>query len=133
MSGGAQSPRHTSDLCAGPPARAGPVPAHYQMKELIMAAFTAADVKALRERTGSGIMDCKRALAECDGDIDKSIEHEKKGTLQGATSEAPKTIGGTKVSPTLHKSAVGWALLPVQGRWKQRFLNCRQISLPVRF
>src|SRR4051795_11105958 len=35
---------------------------------------TAADVKALRERTGAGMMDCKNALTETDGDIDKAVE-----------------------------------------------------------
>jgi elongation factor Ts len=34
----------------------------------------AKDVKALRERTGAGMMDCKRALTEAQGDIDKAIE-----------------------------------------------------------
>ena len=37
-------------------------------------AFTAADVKTLRERTNVGMMDCKKALTECDGDMDKAIE-----------------------------------------------------------
>ncbi|HEX5308300.1 MAG TPA: elongation factor Ts [Solirubrobacteraceae bacterium] len=36
--------------------------------------ISAKDVKALRERTGAGMMDCKKALAEADGDIDKAIE-----------------------------------------------------------
>ena len=39
-----------------------------------MANFTAADVKKLREITGSGMVDCKKALAETDGDFDKAIE-----------------------------------------------------------
>ena len=37
-------------------------------------AFTAKDVVALREKTGVGMMDCKKALVETDGDIDKAIE-----------------------------------------------------------
>ena len=37
-------------------------------------AFTAADVKALREMTGVGMLDCKKALAETDGDMDKAVE-----------------------------------------------------------
>ena len=37
-------------------------------------AFTAADVKNLRETTGVGMMDCKKALTEADGDFDKAIE-----------------------------------------------------------
>lgn len=39
-----------------------------------MANFTAADVKKLREVTGSGMIDCKKALAETDGDFDKAVE-----------------------------------------------------------
>ena len=37
-------------------------------------AFTAKDVQALREKTGVGMMDCKKALVETDGDVDKAIE-----------------------------------------------------------
>ena len=39
-----------------------------------MANYPAADVKRLRELTGSGMMDCKNALAETDGDFDKAVE-----------------------------------------------------------
>jgi elongation factor Ts len=39
-----------------------------------MANYTAADVKRLRELTGSGMLDCKNALAESDGDFDKAVE-----------------------------------------------------------
>ncbi|MBR6825971.1 MAG: translation elongation factor Ts, partial [Oscillospiraceae bacterium] len=37
-------------------------------------AFTAADVKTLREMTNVGMMDCKKALQETDGDMDKAVE-----------------------------------------------------------
>jgi elongation factor Ts len=37
-------------------------------------AVSAGDVKSLRERTGAGVMDCKAALAEADGDVEKAIE-----------------------------------------------------------
>ena len=40
-----------------------------------MANYTAADVKRLRELTGSGMMDCKNALADNDGDFDKAVEY----------------------------------------------------------
>jgi elongation factor Ts len=39
-----------------------------------MANFSAADVKKLRELTGAGMMDCKKALEESDGDFDKAVE-----------------------------------------------------------
>ena len=39
-----------------------------------MSNFTAADVKRLRDMTGAGMMDCKKALAESDGDFEKAVE-----------------------------------------------------------
>ena len=39
-----------------------------------MANYIAADVKKLREITGAGMLDCKKALAETDGDFDKAVE-----------------------------------------------------------
>ena len=39
-----------------------------------MASYTAADVKRLRELTGAGMLDCKNALADSDGDFDKAVE-----------------------------------------------------------
>jgi elongation factor Ts len=50
-----------------------------------MAEITAATVKELRERTGAGMMDCKKALAEAEGDMDKAIEILRvKGQAQAA-------------------------------------------------
>ena len=43
-----------------------------------MAAVTAAMVKELREMTGAGMMDCKKALTETDGDMDKAVEFLKR-------------------------------------------------------
>ena len=40
-------------------------------------AFTAADVKKLREMTSVGMMDCKKALTETDGDMDKRSEERR--------------------------------------------------------
>src|SRR5215475_13955550 len=39
-----------------------------------MANFTAADVKRLRDLTGAGMLDCKKALEEADGDFDRAVE-----------------------------------------------------------
>ena len=38
-------------------------------------AFTSKDVMALREKTGVGMMDCKKALQESDGDVEKAIDY----------------------------------------------------------
>ena len=52
-----------------------------------MAAFTAQDVKALREKTGCGMMDCKKALSQADGDMDKAIDFLRE---QGLAKQAKK-------------------------------------------
>ncbi len=36
--------------------------------------FSASDVKNLREKTGAGMLDCKKALDECQGDIEKAVD-----------------------------------------------------------
>jgi elongation factor Ts len=51
-------------------------------------AITAALVKELRERTGAGMMECKKALVEMDGDIDAAIEHMRKTGLAKADKKA---------------------------------------------
>ncbi len=51
-------------------------------------AFTAKDVKELRERTGCGMMDCKKALSETDGDMDKAIEILREKGLAAAAKKA---------------------------------------------
>ena len=53
-------------------------------------AFTAADVKKLRETTGVGMMDCKKALVETDGDMDKAIEWLREKGLATAQKKAGK-------------------------------------------
>lgn len=52
-------------------------------------AFTAKDVAALREKTGAGMMDCKRALEQSDGDMEKAIKFlREKGIASAARREA---------------------------------------------
>ncbi len=53
-----------------------------------MANFTAKDVSALRERTSCGMMDCKKALTEADGDFDKACEILREKGLAAATKKA---------------------------------------------
>ena len=52
-------------------------------------AFTAADVKKLREMTNVGMMDCKKALSENDGDMDKAIEWLREKGLAKAAKKSP--------------------------------------------
>ncbi len=51
-------------------------------------AFTAADVKNLREMTGVGMMDCKKALAASEGDMDKAVEYLREKGLAASAKKA---------------------------------------------
>ncbi len=53
-----------------------------------MASFTAKDVQALREKTSVGMMECKKALVEADGDMDKAIDILREKGLAAATKKA---------------------------------------------
>ena len=53
-------------------------------------AFTAKDVQALREKTGAGMMDCKKALTEADGDMDKAVDVLRERGLALATKKADR-------------------------------------------
>ena len=55
-----------------------------------MAAVTAAMVKELREMTGAGMMDCKKALSAVDGDMDKAVEFLREKGLAAATKKASR-------------------------------------------
>ncbi|AKH85102.1 elongation factor Ts [Streptomyces sp. CNQ-509] len=64
-----------------------------------MANFTAADVKKLRELTGAGMMDCKKALEEAEGDVDKAVELLRvKGQKGVAKRESRSAENGAVVS-----------------------------------
>jgi elongation factor Ts len=77
-------------------------------------AVGAADVKALRDRTGAGMMDCKAALAEADGDVDKAIEILR---VKGQASAAKRAGRGTNegvVSSYIHANDRVGAMVEVQ-------------------
>ena len=60
--------------------------------------ITASMVKDLRERTGAGMMDCKRALGETDGDIDKAIELLREKGLAAAAKKSGRIAAEGLVS-----------------------------------
>ena len=64
-----------------------------------MANITAALVKELRERTGAGMMDCKKALVQADGDIEVAIDNMRKnGQAKAAKKAGRVTAEGVIVS-----------------------------------
>jgi elongation factor Ts len=75
---------------------------------------TAADVKALRDRTGAAMMDCKAALAESDGDVDRAIEILR---VKGQASAAKRAGRGTEegvVAAYIHANDKVGAMVEVQ-------------------
>ena len=68
-------------------------------------AFTAKDVKDLRERTGCGMMDCKKALTESNGDFEKAIEYLREKGLAAATKKAGRIAAEGMVFATVDKEA----------------------------
>ncbi len=76
--------------------------------------ITAADVKALRDRTGAAMMDCKAALAEADGDAERAIELLRvKGQASAAKREGRGTDEGV-VSSYIHANDKVGAMVEVQ-------------------
>jgi len=67
-------------------------------------AYTAADVKTLREKTGAGMMDCKKALAETDGDMEAAVDFLRAKGLAAAAKKSSRTAAeglvGVAVSGT---------------------------------
>ena len=71
-------------------------------------AFTAADVKTLREMTSVGMMDCKKALVECDGDMDKAVEWlREKGLAKAAKKAGRIAAEGMAYATVCEKCGVG--------------------------
>jgi elongation factor Ts len=72
-----------------------------------MANFTAADVKRLRDQTGAGMMDCKNALNEAEGDIEAAIEVLRLKGVKDAGKRATRTAGNGLVIAELAGNEAG--------------------------
>jgi elongation factor Ts len=72
-----------------------------------MANFTAADVKALREQTGAGMMDVKKALTEADGDKDKALELIRLKGLRSLSKREDRVASAGLVAATVIDGTVG--------------------------
>jgi elongation factor Ts len=67
-----------------------------------MTDIPASEVKKLRELTGAGMMDCKRALQETDGDIDKAVELLREKGLASAAKRADRTADQGLIGSYIH-------------------------------
>jgi elongation factor Ts len=75
--------------------------------------ISAKDVKALRDRTGAGMMDCKKALAESGGDVDKAIESLRVKGLSGAAKLAGREATEGTVQSYIHATGKVGVLVEV--------------------
>ena len=67
-----------------------------------MATISASMVKELREKTSAGMMDCKRALAECDGDMSKAVDFLRKKGLATAAKRAGRAMSEGVIQSYIH-------------------------------
>ena len=72
-----------------------------------MANFTAADVKRLREQTGAGMMDCKNALQEADGDLEAAVELLRLKGAKDVNKRATRTAANGLVTAELDGTHAG--------------------------
>ena len=75
--------------------------------------FTAKDVMALREMSGAGMMDCKRALVETDGDMDKAMEYLREKSLAATAKKASRIAAEGIVDSYIHMGGKIGVLLEV--------------------
>lgn len=64
--------------------------------------ITASMVKQLRDRTGAGMMDCKKALTECDGDLEKAIEVLRKKGASAVAKRASRVAKEGVIASYIH-------------------------------
>lgn len=70
-------------------------------------AVTAAQVKELREKTGAGMLDCKKMLEKTDGDIDKAIDALREKGLASASKKAGRIASEGMVASYIHGGRIG--------------------------
>ena len=72
-----------------------------------MADVTAQMIKDLRERTGAGMADCKKALTECAADMEKAIEYLRKKGIASAAKKATRIASEGMIAHYLHGARIG--------------------------
>ena len=69
--------------------------------------FTAKDVMSLREKTGVGMMECKKALTETNGDMDKAVEYLREKGMAAASKKAGRIAAEGLVTSYIHGGKTG--------------------------
>ncbi|MBP8137645.1 MAG: translation elongation factor Ts [Candidatus Eisenbacteria bacterium] len=70
-------------------------------------AITAEQVKTLREMTGAGMMECKKALTETNGDLQKAVEELRKSGIAKAEKRAERAASQGRVDCYIHDARIG--------------------------
>ena len=70
-------------------------------------AITAEQVKQLREMTGAGMMECKKALTETNGDLQKAVEELRKSGIAKAEKRAERAASQGRVDAYIHDARIG--------------------------
>ncbi|KAL6221103.1 hypothetical protein ACLB2K_008855 [Fragaria x ananassa] len=93
------------------PAAGKEQPAAVEAKEIVQkaptVAISAALVKQLREETGAGMMDCKKALSETGGDIEKAQEYLRKKGLSSAEKKSSRLAAEGRIGSYIHDARIG--------------------------
>jgi elongation factor Ts len=102
-----------------------------------MAQVNAALIKELRESTGAGLMDCKKALQEVDGDLDKATEYLRKNGLAKAAKKAGRAATEGAVVSYIHSNNRVGVLLEVNcetdfvGKAEAFRLFCSDVAMQI--
>lgn len=74
----------------------------YYQERYVTMSFSAQDVKALRDKTGAGMMDCKKALTESDGNVDKAVDWLREKGIASAAKRQGRTAAEGAVTSYIH-------------------------------
>ncbi len=100
-------------------------------------AISAASVKALRERSGAGMMDCKKALNETDGDMEKAAEYLRKTGMAAASKRAHRAAAQGRIEPYIHPGNQVGVMLEVNAETDfvaktDDFINfCHEVAMHI--
>ncbi len=99
--------------------------------------FTTEDIVKLRKRTNAGMMDCKKALTECDGDIDKATEWLREKGIAAAAKKADRIAAEGLVYSYIHMGGKIGVLVEINcetdfvARSEQFVELCKNIALHI--
>ncbi len=72
-----------------------------------MSTISAGDVKTLREKTGAGMMDCKKALSECNGNMDQATDYLRKKGLADTQKKQSRVAAEGYIDSYIHNGKIG--------------------------